>query len=157
MEEIRAIALAYYHNFSNNEKHDVYAAFKQLDTNGDGTITYDEFEEFFGIHDRLSFQALDTNGDGKIDFEEFITLYYFVNSAMVLCDGNECKVKVLQGVYFTCLECFHLNKSTTFDLCTSCYRYRNFVHEHHLFGQPLVTALQGCTCTSWGNADFFFI
>ncbi|KAM1172229.1 hypothetical protein ACFX2I_022352 [Malus domestica] len=117
MEEIRAIALAYYHN--NKEKHDVYAAFKQIDTNGDGTLTIDEYEEFFGIHVRLSFQELG--------------LYYFSNFGMLLCDGKGCKVKFLKGVYFTCLECFHLNKTTTFDLCTSCYRYRNFVHEHNTF------------------------
>ena len=132
-KEIRAIALAYYHNFSKNEKHEAYAAFKRIDTNGGGKIPIDEYEEVFGIQDRLSFQEMDTNGDGKIDFEEFITLYYFVKFGMVLCDGDGCKVKFLKGVYFTCLECSRLNRTAIFDLCTSCYQYRNFVHEHDNF------------------------
>ncbi|XP_021813464.1 uncharacterized protein LOC110756356 isoform X2 [Prunus avium] len=70
---------------------------------------------------------------GKLDFEEFITLYYLVNSGMVLCDGHGCKVNFLKGLYFTCVDCFNYSKTNTFDLCTSCYRYRNFLHNHTNF------------------------
>ncbi|BFG14235.1 hypothetical protein CerSpe_005090 [Prunus speciosa] len=133
MEEIRQVALAYYHNFSEDEKYEAYQAFREIDSNGDGTITIDEYEENFGTDHRSRFREVDTNGDGKLDFEEFITLYYLVNSGMVLCDGHGCKVNFLKGLYFTCVDCFSYSKTNTFDLCTSCYRYRNFLHNHTNF------------------------
>jgi len=53
--------------------------FEDVDTDGDGTITGDEFQVFweqFGenesVHDiREAFQRYDTNKDGTIDFAEF--------------------------------------------------------------------------------------
>ena len=55
------------------------AAFNQMDTNGDGTLSRDELKALLGELDAEMAEAFveemmnkaDTNGDGKIDFEEF--------------------------------------------------------------------------------------
>ncbi|XP_061995248.1 uncharacterized protein LOC133713148 [Rosa rugosa] len=133
IKEIRDAALAYYHNLSEKQKHEVYTFFQEIDTDGDGTITMEEFEQLFegsyGDHVNRTFQDLDKNGDGSLDFEESVTLYYSLMTQKIIgCDG--CKTPFLKGLYFTCVECFEHNQTTTFDLCTSCYRSRNYVHEH---------------------------
>jgi hypothetical protein len=136
MKEIRDAALAYYHNLSEEQKLNVYAFFQKMDTDGDGAITFKEFEQIFarsgGYHINRIFQDVDKNGDGSLDFEESVTLYYsLVNQRTVACDG--CNASFLKGLYFTCVDCFHHNQTTTFDLCTSCYGSRNYFHHHSNF------------------------
>ncbi|KAL6185193.1 hypothetical protein ACLB2K_041327 [Fragaria x ananassa] len=104
-----------------------------MDKDGDGSITIKEFEEILTISSRHNanrlFRAMDKNGDGVLDFEEAITFYYVLcNYRMVGRDG--CKDSLLTGLYFTCVDCFDHNQTTTFDLCISCYRTRNYVHQH---------------------------
>ncbi|KAK9906022.1 hypothetical protein M0R45_000146 [Rubus argutus] len=137
MKEIRDAALAYYHNLSEQQKLDVYAFFQKMDTDGDGAITFKEFEQIFassshGDHFNRIFQDVDKNGDGSLDFEESVTLYYsLVNGRVIGCDG--CRVSFIKGLYFTCVDCFHHNETITFDLCSSCYGSRNYVHHHSNF------------------------
>lgn len=50
-------------------------AFAALDTNGSGTIDYDEFARGFGFEDspmlRQLFDLLDIHSDGRLDFREW--------------------------------------------------------------------------------------
>nr|XP_011463555.1 PREDICTED: uncharacterized protein LOC105351293 [Fragaria vesca subsp. vesca] len=133
MKEIRDAALAYYYNLSKEQQHEVYTFFQAMDKDGDGAITIEEFEQILTLFSRdyvnRLFRAIDKNGDGVLDFEEAITFYYVLCTyRMVNCDG--CKDSLLTGLYFTCVDCFDHNQTTTFDLCISCYRTRNYVHEH---------------------------
>ena len=57
-------------------------AFRALDMNGDGVISFEEWTAHYsciGIdpaHARASFDAMDQNSDGKISMEEFINFHY---------------------------------------------------------------------------------
>ncbi|KAM5553374.1 hypothetical protein ABKV19_025537 [Rosa sericea] len=143
MEEIREAALAYYHNLPEDLQKLASAKFKEIDSNGNDTISIREFKKSMGssfdndsVIMKRSFKELDKNGDGKLDFNEYITLYYLVESGRVLiyCAGDGCEAApFLKGLYFTCVDCFHHNENETFDLCTSCYRNADFVHEHTNF------------------------
>jgi len=44
--------------------------FAHIDSNGDGTVTLEEIEEFY----RLILQTADENGDGKVSLEEFLAV-----------------------------------------------------------------------------------
>ena len=58
------------------------AVFNNLDLNGDGVISFEEWKAHYycmGIdqeHARASFDAMDTNGDGVVSKEEFINFLY---------------------------------------------------------------------------------
>lgn len=47
------------------------AHFDDMDGNGDGQVTRDEFQSYFPGTDENVFQALDINGDGFVDHEEW--------------------------------------------------------------------------------------
>jgi hypothetical protein len=158
MEEIREAALAYYHNLPENSKKLASAKFKEIDSDGSGTISMKEFKKSMGSsfdNDskimKRSFKELDKNGDGKLDFNEYITLYYLVESGrvMVYCAGNGCEAApFLKGLYFTCVDCFHENKVETFDLCTSCYRNGDYKHnrDHTNFADNHILLLSKAAC-----------
>lgn len=135
MKEIRDAALAYYHNLSEEQKLVVYVFFQKWDTDGDGAITFKEFEQLFvcsGYQINRIFQDLDKNGDVRLDFEESVTLVYCLTNLRVISCGG-CKAPFLKGLYFTCVDCFDHNETITFDLCTSCYGSCNYVHHHSNF------------------------
>ena len=58
------------------------AQFHNLDMNGDGVISFEEWTAHYkclGIdpaHARASFDAMDQNSDGKISMEEFVNFHY---------------------------------------------------------------------------------
>ena len=58
------------------------AMFHNLDLNGDGVISFDEWTAHYkcmGIdiaHARASFDAMDQNSDGKISMKEFVNFHY---------------------------------------------------------------------------------
>ena len=58
------------------------ALFHNLDMNGDGVISFEEWTAHYscvGIdpaHARASFDAMDQNSDGKISMEEFVNFHY---------------------------------------------------------------------------------
>ncbi|MCH9026636.1 MAG: EF-hand domain-containing protein [Proteobacteria bacterium] len=62
-----------------DEKLELQAHFANIDTNGSGSIDYEEFSRLLRsmglsrVDDiaRLAFEAMDTNGDNEIDFDEF--------------------------------------------------------------------------------------
>lgn len=62
-----------------DEKMELQAHFADIDTNGSGSIDYEEFSRLLrsmglsrvdGIA-RLAFESMDKNDDSKIDFDEF--------------------------------------------------------------------------------------
>ncbi|XP_024196488.1 uncharacterized protein LOC112199748 [Rosa chinensis] len=151
MQEIHNAALAYYHNLSDELKQKASEKFKEMDSNDNGTISIKEFRRSLGSSEiKRCFKLLDKTGDGKLDFNEFITLYYLVESGRgVFCDGHGCKASpFLNGLYFTCVECFHNNEAATFDLCTSCYRDGKYVHNHASFLDNYVFLRSKAACES---------
>lgn len=46
------------------------ATLEELDTNGDGMVTLDEFQTMYTEAPEGAFMAIDTNADGTIDAEE---------------------------------------------------------------------------------------
>ena len=58
------------------------AMFHNLDVNGDGVVSFEEWTAHYiclGIdpaHARASFDAMDQNSDGKISLEEFVSFHY---------------------------------------------------------------------------------
>ncbi|XP_065862955.1 uncharacterized protein [Euphorbia lathyris] len=135
MEEITNIAKAYYANFSDKQKQSVTDLFKRIDTDGDGKISLEEYEQFVknkfkSISSAQFFKKLDKDENGTLDFEEFITLQYLYTTERVYsCDG--CKV-FLDGTYFTCVKCFNNVSGNTYDLCCDCYGSR-IHHQHSVF------------------------
>ncbi|XP_050373413.1 uncharacterized protein LOC126791058 isoform X1 [Argentina anserina] len=163
MEEIREAALAYYHNLPEDLQKMASAKFKEIDSNGNGTISMREFKNGMGssfdndsVIMKRTFKELDKTGDGKLDFNEYITLYYLVESGRVLifCAGHGCEAgPFLKGLYFTCVDCFHHNENETFDLCTSCYRNGDFDHEHTNFVDNHVLLRSKAACCDESTFD----
>ncbi|XP_065859060.1 uncharacterized protein [Euphorbia lathyris] len=135
MEEITKIARAYYANLSDKQKQSATDLFKTLDKDGDGKISFEEYEQyvkkkFKSISSTQFFKKLDKDEDGTLDFEEFITVQYLYTTERVyFCDG--CKV-FLDGTYFTCVHCFNNVSGNTYDLCCDCYGSR-IHHQHSVF------------------------
>ncbi|KAL6194681.1 hypothetical protein ACLB2K_035759 [Fragaria x ananassa] len=139
MEELHAAALAYYDNGTQQLRDLAGSFFRSMDTNDDGKISCSEFNEFLQqsgynwiINDPNFFKRLDRNGDGGLDFGEVLTFYYIIKTRYIRCQGYHCGVH-LCGLYFTCVACFdgaHEHRST-FDLCATCYRNRNYYHHQH--------------------------
>ncbi|KDP33328.1 hypothetical protein JCGZ_12877 [Jatropha curcas] len=134
MEEISETAKAYYANLSEKQKRLAKDFFNEMDKDGDGKITFDEYEQrikpkkgFNPIASSDFFRKLDKDGNGTLDFDEFVTLHYICATRRVFyCD--ECRV-FLDRVYFTCVQCFN-GSGNTYDLCVSCYRDKNIINHH---------------------------
>ncbi|KAE9453014.1 hypothetical protein C3L33_15110, partial [Rhododendron williamsianum] len=149
MEEMRAAAMAYYANMSEDQQKKLLKFYKSLDTNGDGKVSIHEYLDFLvrkGLTQHVPpdlFKLLDKDNGGTLDFEESVTFFYmFANNRLVICDG--CR-SYLWGLHFLCVECYKANKKETYDLCCSCYRNKNFTHEHSSFkdNYALLRAEQG--------------
>ena len=73
---------SYTQRMSTHDLDDVRQCFEKFDTNGDGTISFDELKEVMhGLGEKLTEQELkdmmtdaDTNKNGLIDFDEFKAL-----------------------------------------------------------------------------------
>ncbi|XP_048235015.1 uncharacterized protein LOC125371088 [Ricinus communis] len=132
MEEISETAIACYANLSSREKRLAKKFFQAMDTDGDGKISFEEYEQYIKTRKGFKtitspdfFKKLDKDGNGTLSFDEFITLHYVCSSERVyFCD--ECKV-FLAGVYFTCVQCFN-GSGNTYDLCCSCYHDKDINH-----------------------------
>ncbi|KAF2314066.1 hypothetical protein GH714_021860 [Hevea brasiliensis] len=136
MEEISETAKAYYANLSGKQKRLTTDTFQAIDANGDGKISFNEYAQYLkqkGFKILSSpdfFRKLDKDGNGALDFDEFITVHYICSSKRVyFCD--ECRV-FLDGVYFTCVQCFN-GPGNTYDLCCACYRDKDVNHKDALF------------------------
>ncbi|KAL6185199.1 hypothetical protein ACLB2K_041333 [Fragaria x ananassa] len=57
----------------------------------------------------------------------------------VACDGLGCNA-LIQGRYFTCLDCSIPGGPNSFDLCISCHLNRNYSHLHTTFVEKHVSA-----------------
>ncbi|CAB4313599.1 unnamed protein product [Prunus armeniaca] len=120
-----------------------------MDTDGDGRISYAEFNDFVQqsgynwiLHnDPNLFAKLDRNRDGGLDLQEVLTFYYIIKTRYITCQG--CRAH-LCGLYFTCVECFdggaanyyhhhHHHQYPTYDLCAACYGNANYTHQHSYF------------------------
>ncbi|KAG5560444.1 hypothetical protein RHGRI_003680 [Rhododendron griersonianum] len=133
--KIRVAAMAYYANLSDEERLEAQKFYKSLDTDGNGTISHNEYFSFLkkeGYRDTQNlFKMLDKNGDGVLDFEECITLFFMirVHHNHVSCDG--CGAS-MWDIYFVCAECYEAG-GNTYDLCCDCYPKKNFKHLHAVF------------------------
>ncbi|XP_050219842.1 uncharacterized protein LOC130014565 [Mercurialis annua] len=147
MEEISETAKAYYANLSEKHKRLASDFFKEMDTDGDGKITFEEYEQHIKkkkgcktISTQEFFKKLDKDGDGSLDFDEFIAVHYLCSSERIyFCD--ECK-EFLYGVYFTCVQCFNGSSGNSYDLCCSCYREKNINHHKDALFLDNYTLLQ---------------
>ncbi|KAF2285557.1 hypothetical protein GH714_005455 [Hevea brasiliensis] len=145
MEEISETAKAYYANLSEKQKRLATDLFRSIDTNGDGEISFEEYQQYLkqkGFKTIASpdfFRKLDQNGNGSLDFDEFVTVHYIYSSERVfVCD--ECRA-YLDGVYFTCVQCFD-GPGNTYDLCCGCYRDKNINHHKDALFLDNYTLLQ---------------
>ncbi|PRQ36808.1 hypothetical protein RchiOBHm_Chr4g0395651 [Rosa chinensis] len=66
----------------------------------------------------------------------FTTTFSYLS---VACDGLGCNA-LIQGRYFTCLDCSIIGGPNSFDLCSSCYPNRNYSHLHTTFVEKHVSA-----------------
>ncbi|KAF2314054.1 hypothetical protein P3X46_027470 [Hevea brasiliensis] len=145
MEEISETAKAYYANLSGKQKRLTTDTFQAIDANGDGKISFNEYAQYLkqkGFKILSSpdfFRKLDKDGNGALDFDEFITVHYICSSKRVyFCD--ECRV-FLDGVYFTCVQCFN-GPGNTYDLCCACYRDKDVNHHKDALFLDNYTLLQ---------------
>ncbi|EEF34014.1 calcium ion binding protein, putative [Ricinus communis] len=83
MEEISETAIAYYANLSSREKRLAKKFFQAMDTDGDGKISFEEYEQYIKTRKGFKtitspdfFKKLDKDGNGTLSFDEFITLHY---------------------------------------------------------------------------------
>ncbi|KAG7967518.1 hypothetical protein I3843_08G103300 [Carya illinoinensis] len=119
MEEIREVAKAYYANSTKQQQEEARDAFQKMNLEKNKTISLTDFLDIF-LPDSFPksvacslLKELDVNGDGSLDFDEFITLFYLHQSKRLLyCHGCE---KFLTGL-------------NSYDLCSICYRKKNFQH-----------------------------
>ncbi|KAG8369782.1 hypothetical protein BUALT_Bualt14G0049500 [Buddleja alternifolia] len=132
MDGMRKIARAYYAQASKDEKNSIQKFFKNIDANGDGKVSLVEFKKSMGswLSDETIFRQLDTNDDGTLDFDEVLALYYMKKKVYPpKCDG--CRA-LLVGSYFSCWLCFGKANTGSTDLCCSCYHRGTFEHKHAL-------------------------
>ncbi|KAG8369781.1 hypothetical protein BUALT_Bualt14G0049400 [Buddleja alternifolia] len=132
MDGMRKIARAYYAQASKDEKNSIQKFFKNIDANGDGKVSLVEFKKSMGfwLSDETIFRQLDTNDDGTLDFDEVLALYYMKKKIdPPKCDG--CSA-LLVGSYFSCWLCFGKANTGSTDLCCSCYHRGTFEHKHAL-------------------------
>ncbi|KAI8566555.1 hypothetical protein RHMOL_Rhmol02G0049800 [Rhododendron molle] len=137
MEEMRGSAMAYFANFSDDQRQ-LYESFASLmGRDGDGKVSYREYSEFIrkqGYYDVPPnlFMLLDKNNRGYLDFEECVTLFYMITcNRFLFCGGHKCNSHLL-GLHFQCVQCYKVGKKT-YNLCSTCYRDTNFNHEHSDF------------------------
>ncbi|XP_073127350.1 uncharacterized protein [Henckelia pumila] len=74
------------------------------------------------------FRLFDTNGDGTLDFDEFLAVYYVTMKVNMLLGCSGCQGFLL-GPFFSCLLCLGKGDDT-FDLCCACYAGGRVAHHH---------------------------
>lgn len=60
-----------YHDQAMPDPQSFNAHFGDMDTDGDDSVSWDEFKAKFEKADRKVFEALDLNGDGGVDHDEW--------------------------------------------------------------------------------------
>ncbi|KAJ4950529.1 hypothetical protein NE237_027361 [Protea cynaroides] len=137
MEEIRDAADAYY-KAKPKEAKKAKKIFRKLDKNGDGKVSYQEYERFYkkkklkkkGL--KLEhFSPLDRNSDGYLDIKDANVLYYLTIARNKECDV--CGVFIV-GMFYACEKCYKRRSDRhSYILCVSCYRSGKFKHKHKTF------------------------
>ncbi|XP_037491339.1 uncharacterized protein LOC105638425 isoform X2 [Jatropha curcas] len=99
------------------------------------------------------FKALDTNGDGTLDFDEYITVYYLcMNNKLIFCEA--CGV-FLSGSYMSCHQCFKYGSGDPYNICYDCYSRNKFDHHRDAYfvdSQKLQSAANKASAVKKGTA-----
>ncbi|XP_010243840.1 PREDICTED: uncharacterized protein LOC104587812 isoform X2 [Nelumbo nucifera] len=136
-EEIRGPAMTDYKNCSDERKEARMKTFRDLDSNSDGKISYEELKAFLSEEGYTgqkfkSLAELDKDGDGYLDQWDFNVLQYMIDKRV------SCKVcgLFIKGLCYSCAECMNkwISKSgDNYYVCPACYHSGKFVHEHSTF------------------------
>ncbi|CAL5416559.1 unnamed protein product [Camellia sinensis] len=131
---MRGAAMAYY---ASEQQFQVWNLYKQLDSDGDGTVKVQDYSDFLKDKDYAKkvprnlfmnmFSMLNKNGDGTLDFEDCITLYYMIEGRGIWC------CVMLWGINFIRVKCYEAGGGTTYELSRGCFQNRNFKHQHSVF------------------------
>nr|DAD22500.1 TPA_asm: hypothetical protein HUJ06_023963 [Nelumbo nucifera] len=111
--------------------------FEAIDSDRDGKVSMKEFEDFLQRSTKCRnynfkpslFTKLDNNGHDLIDFEEAIVFYYIIKWRAIFC--HECG-SFVEGLYFTCVECFRDKCRDTYNLCSTYFHSTKQCSEHQL-------------------------
>jgi len=84
---------------------EVQAAMRELDTNEDGVLSYEEFVHWYAKSEQRlqaeferAFQQLDTNGDGHLTAEELAPLLTSMNGGQVSSDSIESAMREIEAL-----------------------------------------------------------
>lgn len=133
VEDLTAIAKSYYNAGSSESQAVAQEFFKSLDTDGDGRVDLSELlehtrqEGHTQMRNPQFFRLLDKDNSGTLDFDESVTLYYIVKSGRPFCDYCG---EFIQGIYFSCVECYENHPKSPFNLCLDCYGSSKCSHNH---------------------------
>jgi len=101
MAEMRAAALAYYANASEEYKEDTRKLFRAMDANEEGYISLNECKKYLAknkLHFGYNlFRQLDANGDGFLDFDDIKVLSYLLLAKRIHGPPSHVKELLLEG------------------------------------------------------------
>ena len=133
MEDLRHTAYACHEAAKEELDEAINAFFDEMDTNRDKRISFDEFKRYMKTVDcerygskRHFFDKLTRHNNDYLEYCDVVMLLYIVNCGRPFC--QECE-RFIEGLYFTCVQCFEKEGDYAFNFCPSCY-YINKNHDH---------------------------